>query len=51
VSQRSPFAGHVEGNVDEHVFLSADQAAASGFDQQRARIDVESVADFRCPTR
>jgi hypothetical protein len=41
----SPSAGQVEGDVDEHVLLSADQAAASGFDQERTRIDIKPFGD------
>ena len=40
-----PVAGEVEGDVDEHVFLSADQTASSGFFEERARVDIEAVGD------
>lgn len=35
----------IECDVNEHVFLSSDQTAPSGFHQERARIDIEAVGD------
>jgi hypothetical protein len=40
-----PLAYQVEGDVDEHVFLSSDQAPAPGFFEERARVDIEAVGD------
>jgi hypothetical protein len=40
-----PLAYQVEGDVNEHVFLSPDQSPTSGFFEKRARVDIEPVGD------
>jgi hypothetical protein len=38
-----PAAAQVECNVDQHVFLTADQTPASGLFQKSSGVDAEAV--------
>jgi hypothetical protein len=43
----TPGGGEIERNVDEHVFLTTDHAAASGLLEQGASVDIVSgCGDF-----
>lgn len=43
--RRSPGATHVERNVNQHVFLTADQTPPSGLFQKCSRSDAEALGD------